>query len=119
MTVPDGTLVCFYALNAHAVEYAELLPKYARTRLGHGQIPAAYISMIGVDTRFAGNRFGVDLLVDSLSRIAAVMLDVLDCGCPEFVQKRFKLYTGYGFVALSSQSLRLFLPISVVRQILN
>ncbi|MFY9290257.1 MAG: GNAT family N-acetyltransferase [Methylorubrum rhodinum] len=128
MTATDGTLVGFYALNAHAVDYAELPPKYARTRPGHGQIPAAYISMIGVDTRFAGNRFGGDLLVDGLSRIArtaddigiaVVMLDVLDCGCPELVQKRLKLYMSYGFVALPSQPLRLFLPISVVRQILD
>lgn len=84
--------------------------------------------MIGVDTRFSGNRFGGDLLVDGLSRIArtvddigiaVVMLDVLDCGCPELVQKRLKLYMSYGFAALPSQPLRLFLPISVVRQILD
>jgi len=45
---PDGTVMGFYALNAHAVEYGNLPPKYARTRPGHGQIPAFYISMIGV-----------------------------------------------------------------------
>lgn len=128
MTDPDGGVIGFYALNAHAVDYTDLPPQYARTRPGHGRIPAAYISMIGVDARFAGHGFGGDLLVDSLSRvaraadaigIAVVMLDVLDCGRPEFVEKRLKLYTGYGFTPLPSQPLRLFLPIGTVRHLLR
>lgn len=128
MTAPDGSLVGFYALNAHSVDYADLAPTYARSRPRHGQIPAAYLSMIGVDTRFAGNGFGGDLLVDALSRIAraadevgiaVVMLDVLDCGDPELVEKRLKLYTSYGFAPLPSQPLRLFLPIATVRQLVS
>lgn len=127
MTTGEGALVGFYAMNAHAVEYGELPAKYARARPGHGQIPAAYISMIGVDQRFAGNGFGGDLLVDGLSRIAraadeigiaVVMLDVLDCGDPELVEKRLRLYTGYGFASLTSQPLRLFMPIATIRALL-
>ncbi|HEX6860166.1 MAG TPA: GNAT family N-acetyltransferase [Caulobacteraceae bacterium] len=119
MIEPKGALAGFYALNAHAVDYAELPPKYARTRPGHGQIPAAYLSMIGVDHRFAGKGFGGDLLVDALSRIAAaadqlgiavVMIDVLDCGDPALTGRRLKLYTSYGFAPLPSRPLRLFCP---------
>ena len=128
MATPDGALVGFYALNAHTVDYLDLPVKYARTRPGHGQIPAAYISMIGVDTRFAGKGFGGDLLVDALTRIvwaadaigvAVVMLDVLDCGNPALVEKRLKLYRSYGFEPLPSQPLRLFMPIATVRQLVS
>lgn len=128
MTTSDGALIGYYALNAHSVDYADLPPKYARARPSHGQIPAAYISMIGIDTRFAGKGFGGDLLVDALTRIvsaadevgiAVVMLDVLDCGDPQLVEKRMKLYAGYGFAPLASQPLRLFLPIATVRQLLT
>jgi ribosomal protein S18 acetylase RimI-like enzyme len=128
MVSPQADLIGFYALNAHAVDYADLPAKYARTRPGHGQIPAAYISMIGVDRRFAGRGFGGDLLVDALRRIAraaddlglaVVMLDVLDCGDPAQVDRRLRLYTGYGFTPLPSQSLRLFLPIATVRGLLD
>lgn len=128
MTGHDGGVIGFYALNAHAVDYADLPTQYARARPGHGQIPAAYISMIGVDVRFAGQGFGGDLLVDGLSRIAwaaeaigiaVVMLDVLDCGRPELVAKRMKLYGSYGFTPLPSQPLRLFLPIGTVRRLLT
>ncbi len=128
MVAPTGELIGFYALNAHALEYSDLPARFARTRPGHGQIPAAYISMIGVDMRFAGKGYGGDLLVDALTRIAraaddvgiaVVMLDVLDCGDAALVQRRLKLYTGYGFTPLPSQPLRLFLPLATVRDLLG
>ena len=124
MVGPAGELIGFYAANAHAVDYAELPDRFARNRPAHGSIPAAYISMIGVDRRFQGRGYGGDLLVDCLTRlagaadalgIAVVLLDVFDCGDPERVAKRRALYTGYGFEPLPSNDLRLFLPMATVR----
>lgn len=124
MTGPENELIGFYATNAHAIDYTNLPERFARTRPAHGSIPAAYISMIGVDSRFQGQGYGGDLLVDCLKRlvvaadalgIAVVMLDVLDCGGPDTVAKRVALYTGYGFEPLASNGLRLFLPIATVR----
>lgn len=124
MVGPEGNLIGFYATNAHAIHYTELPERFARTRPAHGSIPAAYISMIGVDSRFQGRGYGGDLLVDCLKRlavaadalgIAVVMIDVLDCGDPDKVAKRLALYTGYGFEPLASDGLRLFLPIATVR----
>lgn len=128
MTDPSGALIGFYALNAHAIDYAELPPRYARTRPGHGSIPAAYISMIGVDARHQGHGYGGDLLVDALTRIvhasdsigiAVVILDVLDDGDAEQVARRKLLYESYGFQPLASRPLRLFLPLAVVRQLIG
>jgi hypothetical protein len=62
-------------------------------------------------------------LMDALNRIAlaaqaigiaVVMLDILDCGNPELVARRFRLYASYGFQPLPSNPLRLFLPIAMV-----
>lgn len=124
MVSPGGGLIGFYAINAHAVDYTELPDRFARNRPAHGSIPAAYISMIGVDNRFQGHGHGGDLLIDCLARlagaadalgIAVVMLDVLDCGDPEKVARRLALYTGYGFEPLPSNGLRLFLPMATIR----
>lgn len=124
MTGPENELIGFYATNAHAIDYTNLPERFARTRPAHGSIPAAYISMIGVDSRFQGQGYGGDLLVDCLKRlvvaadalgIAVAMLDVLDCGDPDTVAKRVALYTGYGFEPLASNGLRLFLPIATVQ----
>ena len=127
MVDPDGTVIGFYTLNAHAVQFAELPAKFARTRPSHGNIPAAYISMIGRDQKFRGGGYGGDLLVDALRRIAiaadaigvaVVMLDVLDCGDPDRVARRKALYESYGFQSLASNPLRMFMAVSVVRKLI-
>lgn len=116
----DNQLLGFYAVNAHTVDYAELPKKYARTRPNHGSIPAAYISMIGVDQRFQGNGLGGVLLVEALKNlarasetlgIAVVLMDVLDCGDESATRRRLALYTDYGFSKLENAPLRLFLSI--------
>lgn len=127
MVDPAGTVIGFHALNAHAVHFADLPAKFARTRPSHGSIPAAYISMIGRDQKFRGGGYGGDLLVDALRRIAVaadaigvavVMLDVLDCGEPDRVARRTALYESYGFQPIASNPLRMFLPVSVVRTLI-
>ena len=86
MAEASGDLIGYYAINAHFVDYEDLPARYARTRPGHGMLPAAFISMIGVDMRFQGQGYGGVLLVDCLQKIvraaeflgiAVVMLDVL------------------------------------------
>ncbi len=128
MADASGALVGFYALNAHAIDYSELPARYARGRPGHGSIPAAYISMIGVDARYQGRGHGGDLLVDALTRIsraadaigiAVVILDVLDDGDADQVARRKALYERYGFEALASRPLRLFLPMATVREVIG
>ncbi|MBI5940581.1 MAG: GNAT family N-acetyltransferase [Caulobacterales bacterium] len=123
MTDPEGVLIGFHAVNAHSVDYQNLPARYARTRPGHGQIPAAYISMIRVDRTLQGKGYGVDLLVDCLRRLAqasetlglaVVMLDVLNCGDARNLEQRLALYRSYGFEPLPSTPLRLFLPMATV-----
>ena len=127
MTASSNEVIGFYAINAHAVRYEELPNKYARSRPSHGNIPAAYISMIGRDKRYSGQSYGADLLVDALRRLAMaadqlgisiVMLDVLDCGDATKTARRKTLYESYGFQPLKSSPLRMFLPIAAVRALI-
>lgn len=127
MIAPAGDVIGFYAINAHAVDYRDLPKRFARTRPVHGSIPAAYLSMIGVDVRYAGKGYGGDLLADALSRIAVaseslgiaiVILDVFDDGQPEMIARRKSLYESYGFTPLQSHPLRLFLPVATIRKLL-
>lgn len=127
MISETGDVIGFHALNAHSVDFTELPSRYARTRPSHGAIPAAFISMIGVDQRYSGQGYGGDLLADALLRIvqaaerigiAVVILDVLDDGNPDHVARRKTLYLRYGFQALPSNPLRLFLPVAAIRETL-
>lgn len=128
MRAPTGEVIGFYALNAHTIDYQDLPRKFARARPAHGSIPAAFLSMIGVDTRYAGHGYGGDLLADALLRvsqaavnvgIAVVVLDVLDDGNPDLVARRKALYAEYGFEPLPSDPLRMFLPMATVRKLLE
>ncbi|MEJ8474611.1 GNAT family N-acetyltransferase [Roseibium algae] len=121
------TLLGFYAVNAHSVDYTDLPKKYARSRPSHGSIPAAYISMIGVDHRYQGNGLEGVILIEALKKlarasetlgIAVVLLDVLDCGNEEATNRRLALYTGYGFTPLQGSPLRLFMPIQDAQALL-
>jgi len=128
MVSSDQALIGFYAINAHSVDYRDLPRRYARTRPGHGSIPAAFIAMIGRDQRYSGAGFGGDLLVDALRRIAragdslgiaVALLDVLDCGDPQRTARRQALYESYGFQSLPSMPTRLFLPLSAIRELIQ
>lgn len=125
LTSASHGLMGFYALNVHSVDYQDLPAQYAKNRPSHGNIPAAYISMIGVDSRFQGQGLGETLLVDAMERvvmvadqigISVIMLDVLDCGNEKNTARRLRLYTErFGFTPLPSKPLRLFIPIKTVR----
>jgi hypothetical protein len=116
--------------NAHAIDYAEVpdrFDRFARNRPVHGNIPAAYISMIRVDNRFHGPGYGGDLLVDCLVRlagaadalgIAVVVLEVPDCGDPGKVANRGLSMPNYGSEPLPSNGLRPFLPMATVRTLI-
>ena len=127
MTQDGGPVMGFYAINSHAVDYTELPQRFARDRPGHGSIPAAYISMIGRDLKFAGSGYGGDLLIDCLIRIARVsddigtaivMLDVLNCGNTERTERQVQLYKDYGFQSLPTNAMRMFMPIATIKKMI-
>lgn len=127
LTEQDRSIIGFYALNAHSIHYTDLPEKFSRDRPRHGTIPAAYISLIGVDRRYQGRGYGGDLLVDCLRRISGasqtiglrvVLLDVLDCGAADEVERRVQLYRSYGFTSLPGHKLRMFLPLSDVEALI-
>lgn len=128
MTTLDGDLMGFYALNASAIDFTDLPPKYARTRPGHGSIPVAYISVIAVGQRYAGRGYGGDLLADALKRVASaaesigialVLLDILDDGNSALIERRQALYRSYGFLPTPTRPLRLFLPVAAIEPLLG
>ncbi|KZK99658.1 hypothetical protein PsAD5_01299 [Pseudovibrio sp. Ad5] len=120
MVSSNGDTAGFYAMNAHAVHYQDLPGKYKRAAPRHGSIPAVYISMIGRDIRYRGQKIGEDLLIDALCRAsrasqsgyaaAVIMLDVFDCGNPEKVASRKAIYERLQFQSLPSTPLRMFMP---------
>ncbi|MCC5810776.1 MAG: GNAT family N-acetyltransferase [Ectothiorhodospiraceae bacterium] len=125
-TEDPSRILGFYSINAHSVNYGELSHRYRRYALPGGTIPAAFIGMMGVTQAAQGQGMGSLLLADALKgaylasqRVgtAVALLDILDCGNPEAVARRQRLYEGFGFRALASNPLRMFIPMSTVAQL--
>lgn len=120
----DRRTLGFYGINMHAVVAEDMPDELAKKAPRHNMLPAAFISMIGVDQTKQGKGLGSALLADALSRIGrvsdeigtcAVLLDVFDCGKTEIVARRKAYYESFGFIPLPNQPLRLFMPIQTVR----
>ena len=120
----SSEILGYYALNAHALEGDDLPAALTKKAPRFGTIPAVYLSMIAVDCRHQGRGLGRILLADALSRAAAVadqiglkavVLDVIDDGGPEIMERRRAFYATMGFRSLPSRPARMFLSIETVR----
>ena len=122
--VGNAGILGYYALNAHALEGDDLPADLMKKAPRFASIPAVYLSMIAVDRRHQGRGLGRILLADALSRAAAVadqiglkavVLDVIDDGGPEIMERRRTFYAGMGFRSLPSRPARMFISIATVR----
>ena len=122
--IGSAGILGYYALNAHALEGDDLPADLTKKAPRFGSIPAVYLSMIAVDRRHQGRGLGRILLADALRRAAAVadqiglkavVLDVIDDGGPEVMERRRTFYVGMGFRSLPSRPVRMFISIETVR----
>lgn len=121
----SSQILGFYALNAHSLEGDDLPKELTRDAPRHRAIPAVYLSMIAVDRRQQGQGIGRILPADALARAAsaselvgikAVVLDVIEDGEKELMEKRRAFYTAMGFESLPGRPLRMIIGIETIRR---
>ncbi len=115
-TQVDGVRVLgFYTLSALAIDVASLPDNMAR-KLPNHPIPAALIGRLAVAEDAQNQGIGRMLLADAIKRaltiseeiaLHALVVDAKDARARMF-------YEGFGFLALSGQEQRLFLPLASV-----
>ena len=119
-------VVGFYALSSHSISQKIVPISIAKNAPNHGNIPCAFLSMIGVDAAHQGKGLGTGLLIDAMSRIArrsadigtaAIVLDVLVDAQDdeERIRRRLQFYKVMGFVATFDDPKRLIISIKDVR----
>lgn len=122
----DNSVVGSYGINMHAVHVQDMPERFQKRAGKHGQLPAAFITMIGIDKEQQGKGLGSALLADALDRIVrisveigtcVIMLDVLDDGDARSVTRRKVYYEAFGFISLPGQPLRLFMPVETARKV--
>ena len=119
---PDGhTVAGYYALSQFSItmkdtpsETAPRLPKYP-------QIPATLIGRLAVDDSYGGKRLGEKLLVDALRRSFEFSTQVASFAVVvDAISKRAKsFYLKYGFIELPGIANRLFLPMTLVAELIG
>jgi GNAT superfamily N-acetyltransferase len=105
----------FYTLSALAID-AGSLPEAQARKLPRHPIPAALIGRLAVDRSAQGTGLGRLLLADAIQRTLSaseqVAIHAMVVDAKNEAARRF--YQAYGFLALSDQPMRLFLPLRSV-----
>lgn len=113
-------VIGYYSLSAGSLAAADLPEKYRR-RLPRYPVPVALLGRLAVDKSHQGQGLGAILIANALQRIAlasqvmavyAVVVDALNERAAEFYQQ-------FGFIPLSSQPLKLFLPMDTVGRLVD
>lgn len=118
VALPQGEkrVLGYYTLASGAIDTGSLPAKQAK-KLPRHPIPVVLIARLAVDRSVQGKGLGGLLLRDALTRsleiserlgIHAVVVDALDAEARAF-------YERFGFLALTDDPLRLFLPMSTIR----
>ncbi len=116
-TKPDNpnSVIGYYTLSTLSIELNQLPDKLAR-KLPRHQVPAALIGRLAVSNAAQGQGVGKMLLADAIKRtlavsdqiaIYAMVVDAIDDNAKGF-------YEQFGFIRLSDESPRLFLPLKSI-----
>ena len=112
----DRRVVGYYTLASGAIAPHGLPAKQAK-KLPRHAVPVVLLARLAVDQGFQGKGVGGFLLRDALNRsldlseklgIHAVIVDAIDAEAKNF-------YERFGFLPLTDDQMRLFLPLSTIR----
>jgi len=113
----SSEIIGYYTLSATSVELTELPRDLAKTSGRYQLVPAVLLGRLAVATTFAGQGMSTVLLLNALRRtlrtgigVKLMIVDALNEGVVAFYERR-------EFRRLESSSLRLYLPLSKVRDI--
>jgi GNAT superfamily N-acetyltransferase len=110
----------YYTLSAASVQCAELPAQIAK-KLPRYPIPVALIGRLAVSNAHQGQGLGSILLIDACKKVllaremlavAGVIVDAKDGTAASF-------YKHLGFIPLTSQERRLFLPMQVLQELVD
>lgn len=110
----------YYTVSSGSVAF-EVLPKDRQNGLPKYPIPVVHVGRLAVDQTAQGQRLGEILLMDALRRAKRVASSELGiCGVEVYAldEQAKTFYLKYGFTELTDDKLHLYLPMSVVQQLM-
>jgi len=110
------TVIGYYTLSSYTLKLTDIPPSLAKKYPKNLLLPCWLIGRLAVDQKFQGMKIGETLLMDALRRILelaknaggyCVVVDAKDDNVKPF-------YFKYGFKPIKDDSLRLYLPLSMI-----
>ena len=109
----------FYTISSIGIFPGELPDDVTKKLPRYPVLPGILLGRLAVDEHYRGNKIGVFLLLDALKRslavshqigIVAVIVDAKDEIAVDF-------YKHFGFISFPENTHRLFLPLSIIKQL--
>ena len=130
IALPDGRIAGFYALSSIQINASDTSITKDNPLFGKfNAVPATLLSMLGVDINWQKRGLGKLLLADALRRSFAasqqvgsycVILDVLNDGNQNALEKRLSFYERFGFRRCDTSSgIRMFLTMTDIKRNLD
>jgi len=111
----DGVQIAgYYTLSAGDVALDDLPDDVARRLPRYPMVPVARLGRLAVATQAQGKNLGAALLWDAATRALRAELGVFALLVEAKDDPAASFYRHHGFVALSAEPLKLFLPLSTV-----
>ena len=117
----EGRVVGYYTLSAASVRLTDLSEETQKKLARYPNVAASLIGRLAVDEGYKGQGWGAQLLRHALLRtleqsrelaIAVVSVDALNDDARRF-------YERYGFMLMTSESSRLYIPVETVEKALK
>lgn len=118
-TEDSDKILGYYTLSSIGIFPGELPDEVIKKLPRYPVLPGILIGRLAVDERSHGKKFGLYLLMDALKRSLAVSIQI---GIVAVIvdaknEKAIAFYKQYGFIELPDNSHRLFLPLSILKQL--
>jgi GNAT superfamily N-acetyltransferase len=117
LVLPDRTIAGYYTLSATSVQLGELPEQTVRKLPKYPLVPATLLGRLAVDRRRRGRGYGRFLLADALYRSSrseiasfAVIVDAKGDDARRFYERE-------SFLPFPDQPMKLFLPMTDIRQL--
>lgn len=112
-------IIGYYSISAHSVPRGQFSPNQQKG--GYACLPFLLLGRLAVDKQFQGHGHGDALLFHAFKTTlqAAESIGILGIVVDAKNEKAISFYEGFGFIKLSGNTGRLFLPMETIKHLLN
>ena len=111
----------YYTLSSYTVEIENLEQSFAKKLPRYPQLPATLLGRLAIDNQQKSKGFGAIMLFDALKKAIAVSKQVASLAvvAEALDENAVNFYIKYGFQKFNKDSMKLYLPMKAIEDILS